>query len=50
MSKASIRTFIIVFLAALLIGGVVLLVKPDYRPEKILETNSSYYPDYKVCE
>lgn len=50
MTKSNTRTFIIILAIALLLGGLVLILKPDYRTDKILESNRNYYPDYKVVE
>ena len=38
-----IRILVLIF-AALLIGGAVLVVNPDYRTDKNLESNRNYYP------
>jgi len=36
-------------LGALVCGGVVLFLKPDYRFESIIESNKNYYPAINVA-
>lgn len=48
MEKSNSKWFIIILLAAIVVGGLVLIFKPDYRIEEIEKSNKKYYPDYKV--
>ena len=50
MDKSGSKIFLVIIIIALLLGAAVLIFKPDYRTDQILESNRNYYPDYKVVE
>lgn len=41
---ASTKLFIFMLVVSLLLGTVVLLIFPEYRIQKIYQTNKNYYP------
>lgn len=42
------KALIIMLVGSLLIGALVLIVKSDYRIDKVLKSNKKYYPLVKV--
>jgi len=43
MDSAS-KMLVVFILLSMIVGGFIMLFNEDYRPEKILRTNSSYFP------
>ncbi len=39
------RALLLLLLTAVVLGGLVLVLNPDYRIDHILESNAGYYPE-----